>query len=38
MELFQNKYKINSVRLANWDYGSNGLYFVTICTKNLSSG
>ena len=33
MDLFQNKYRINSARLADWDYGSNGFYFVTICTK-----
>jgi len=30
---FQNKYRIPSARLQNWDYGSNALYFVTICTK-----
>jgi len=23
-----------SIRLRSWDYGSNGKYFVTICTKN----
>jgi putative transposase len=31
---FQNKYRISSTRLQNWDYGSNGSYFITICTKN----
>ncbi len=31
---FQNKYRIPSARLQNWDYGSNAPYFVTICTKN----
>ncbi|WP_188460532.1 transposase [Marivirga lumbricoides] len=31
---FQNKYRIASARLKNWDYGSNAAYFVTICTKN----
>jgi hypothetical protein len=31
---FKNKYRIQSIRLQNWDYGWNGLYFVTICTKN----
>ncbi len=31
---FKNKYRIQSTRLQNWDYGWNGLYFVTICTKN----
>lgn len=34
MEKFQNKYRITSARLKNWDYGSPGLYFVTICTHN----
>lgn len=29
---FQNKYRIESARLKNWDYGSNAVYFVTICT------
>lgn len=33
-EKFQNKYRIESARLPNWDYGGNGAYFVTICTKN----
>ena len=31
---FQNKYRIESSRLKNWDYGRNGSYFITICTKN----
>jgi REP element-mobilizing transposase RayT len=31
---FQNKYRIPSARLQTWDYGSNGLYFITICTQN----
>ena len=31
---FQNKYRIESRRLKNWDYGSNGAYFITICTQN----
>ena len=30
---YQNKYRIESARLKNWDYGSNGSYFITICTK-----
>lgn len=29
---FQDKYRIDSTRLQNWDYGSNGKYFITICT------
>lgn len=31
---FKNKYRIESIRLPSWDYGSNGRYFITICTKN----
>ena len=31
---FQNKYHIASARAAWWDYGWNGAYFITICTKN----
>ncbi len=31
---FKNKYRIPSARLQTWDYGSNGSYFITICTKN----
>lgn len=34
MEKFNNKYRIPSARLQTWDYGNNGLYFITICTKN----
>ncbi len=30
---FQNKYTINSTRLKNYDYSQNGMYFVTICTR-----
>ena len=33
-EKYQNKYRIQSARLQNWDYGSNASYFITICTKN----
>jgi len=33
-EYFKNKFRINSSRLANWDYGDDGYYFVTICTKD----
>ena len=29
-----NKYHRRSIRLKGWDYGSAGLYFVTICTHN----
>ena len=31
---FQNTYRIDTTRLSNWDYGTHGFYFVTICTKN----
>ncbi len=31
---FRNKYRIESARLAKWDYGGNAFYHVTICTKN----
>ncbi|MCB0516317.1 MAG: transposase [Chitinophagales bacterium] len=34
MDKYQNKYRIPSARLQNWDYGSNGAYFITICTQN----
>jgi REP element-mobilizing transposase RayT len=30
---FKGKYRIKSTRLESHDYGSNGFYFVTICTK-----
>lgn len=33
-EKFQNKYRIPSARLQNWDYGSDAAYFITICTQN----
>ncbi|MEL6494785.1 MAG: transposase [Cyanobacteria bacterium J06623_7] len=32
MTLYQNKYRIKSTRLPNYDYSSNGYYFITICT------
>ncbi|MBI4122570.1 MAG: transposase [Parcubacteria group bacterium] len=32
--LYQDKYKIKSTRLSNWDYSSSAYYFVTICTHN----
>ncbi len=34
MTLYKNKYRIESTRCKNWDYASNGYYFVTICTHN----
>ncbi|MCP4350496.1 MAG: transposase [Desulfobacterales bacterium] len=33
MEKFKDKYRIPSARLQSWDYGWNGAYFITICTK-----
>ena len=33
-QLFKNKYKIKSIRLKDWNYSSNGAYYITICTKN----
>ncbi len=34
MTKYKNKYRIESTRLPEWDYGSNAAYFVTICTNN----
>ncbi len=34
MSLFKNQYRIESARKPDWDYGSNGAYFITICTQN----
>lgn len=34
MDRFRDKYRISSARLQNYDYSSNGYYFITICTKN----
>ena len=34
IDKYQNKYRIPSARLQNWDYGWNATYFVTICTQN----
>lgn len=34
MKKYQNKYRIPSARLQSWDYGNNGVYFITICTKD----
>lgn len=33
-EKYQNKYRIPSARLQNWDYANEGAYFITICTKD----
>ena len=31
--LYHNKYRIESIRLKNWNYSNPGIYYVTICTK-----
>ncbi len=31
-ERFQERYRIPSTRLQNWDYGWNAIYFITLCT------
>jgi len=31
--MFENRYRVESSRLADWDYSSRGWYFVTLCTK-----
>jgi len=31
---FKSKYRTSSFRKPNWDYGSHGLYFITICTHD----
>ena len=33
-KIFNNKYRIPSTRLQNWDYRWDGYYFITICTKD----
>ncbi|HZH70215.1 MAG TPA: hypothetical protein VFD80_07190, partial [Flavobacteriaceae bacterium] len=33
-EKYKGKYRNDSTRLKNWDYGWNAPYFVTICTQN----
>lgn len=35
MKKFQHKYRIPSARLQSWDYGSDGYYFITICTAHM---
>ncbi|HSW88307.1 MAG TPA: transposase [Candidatus Saccharimonadales bacterium] len=31
---YKDKYRIDSTRLKGYDYSQNGIYFITICTKN----
>lgn len=32
--LYKNKYRIKSIRLSEFNYSDQGLYFITICTNN----
>ena len=34
MTMFQNRYRVESTRLADWDYSSRGWYFITLCTRD----
>ena len=34
MTKFKNKYRIESNRMPGWDYSGNGIYFITMVTKN----
>ncbi len=34
MAKFNNKYRIETTRLKNWDYAQKGVYYITICTAN----
>jgi len=34
MEKYKNKYRIKSHRMPNWDYSTNGAYFLTIVTQH----
>lgn len=33
-EKYKEKYRNESARLQGWDYGSDGAYFLTICTND----
>ncbi len=37
MALHKRKYRVESIRLKNHDYGADGYYFITICTRNRQS-
>ena len=37
MDKYQNRYRISSVRLKNWNYANPGMYFITICCQNRVS-
>ncbi|MFN3590383.1 MAG: hypothetical protein ACK4UP_13445, partial [Spirosomataceae bacterium] len=32
--LFNNKYRVPTARLQNWNYANEAMYFITICAKN----
>jgi putative transposase len=32
--MFQNRYRVESTRLPDWNYSSSGWYFVTLCTRD----
>lgn len=34
MDRYRNKYRGDSIRIRNWNYGSPGYYYVTICTRD----
>ncbi|MBU1017641.1 hypothetical protein KKA33_01280 [Patescibacteria group bacterium] len=34
-DYFKGIYRIETARLKNWDYSSDGAYFITICTKKM---
>ena len=33
MTLYRNRYRIETIRMRNWDYSRDGMYFVTIIAK-----
>ena len=33
MTFYQNKYRVESIWLKNWNYGLPGVYFITICAE-----
>ena len=35
MNLYKNKFRVESSRLKEWDYSTPWWYYVTICTKNM---
>ncbi len=34
MDKYQNKYRISTTRMQEWNYGWDAAYFITICSKN----